>query len=159
MANIGHFTTEGKTTESSFDPVPPGDYNLQITNSDVKPTKDGKGKYIWLEETILDGPYAGRKVFDQLNLWNANPTASKIAEVAFTRLCKACGKVQIQDTAELHGIPFVATVGVDANPGYNPKNTVKKYHCEESGVRSGPTTAQVAATAATATKAPWEMNR
>lgn len=155
MAGIGHWQTDQHSTEPVFEAIPPGPYNLQITNSDVKPTKDGKGKYIWVELTVLDGAHAGKKIFDRLNLWNANPTAVRIAEVAFNRLCLACGKRQVTDTNELHGIPFVADVAVDeASGGYSAQNRIEKYHIDESA-KAGGKTAPVAPVAAATTKAPW----
>ena len=44
----------------------------------MRPTKDGRGQHLWVEIDILDGPYAGRKLFDRLNLINANPTTVEI---------------------------------------------------------------------------------
>lgn len=156
MAGIGHWNTDEHSSEPVFEAFPPGLYNLQVTNSDVKPTKDGKGKYIYVEMTILDGAYAGKKVFDRINLWNANPTAVRIAEVSFNRLCLACGKRQITDTNELHGIPFVAEISVDEpQNGYSAQNRIEKYMIDEAA-KTGGRPAPVAAVKAADTRPPWQ---
>lgn len=144
MAQIGHFDADNVDTNVGFDPVPPGIYDLMISNSDVKATKDGKGKYIWLEHTILSGPFKDRKIFNNLNMWNANPQAVKIAEAHFGCLCKAVGKRQVTDTVELHNTPFQAEVDVEKQDGRSPQNRIKKYLFEDekqqrqAAVASGP---------------------
>lgn len=132
MANIGHFDADTVDTNITTDPVPPGKYLLAITASDVKQVKGKADKYIHLEHTVLDGQYSGRKVFNNLNMWNSNPQATKIAEAHFACLCKAVGKRQVRDTAELHSIPFYAEIEVEAGKdGNRPQNRIKKYLFED----------------------------
>jgi len=154
MAGIGHFNADEVDTTSDFDPVPPGTYVMQIVNSDVKPTKDGKGKYIWLEHEILEGPYKGRKVWNNLNLWNANPQAVKIAEKQFAKLCKACAKHAVEDTAELHGYPFRAIVEQETNDR-GTQNRLKDYLFEDTATATKQATSTAAVQAATSGEVPW----
>lgn len=77
MARLGE-TFDATTIEPLLEALPPGRYVVQIVNSEMRPTKDGMGQYLWLELDVLEGEHAGRKLFDQLNLVNANPTTVEI---------------------------------------------------------------------------------
>jgi hypothetical protein len=61
---------------ASFAPPPPlADYHVRIVESEAKPTKDNSGGYVQFVLEILDpGPYLGRKINYNLNLFNANAT-------------------------------------------------------------------------------------
>jgi len=48
-----------------------------ITDSEMKPTRNGDGRYLQLTFQILEGPYKNRFVWARLNLHNANETAVK----------------------------------------------------------------------------------
>lgn len=97
--------------------VPTGDYDVVITKSEWKETasKNGDG-YIALHLTIQSGDYAGKTVIDRLNLKNASQTAVEIAQGQLSAICHVTGRLQFQDTQELHGIPFKISVEcVDRN--------------------------------------------
>ena len=109
-------------------PVPPGEYVVAVTDSAIKPTKAGNGKRLAIEYTIIEGKNKNRKIFEGLNIVNPNPKAEEIAFGQLSALCRACGKLQISDSAELHGIPFLLKVGVRAaNGDYEAQNQVKGY--------------------------------
>ena len=55
---------------------------MQIVSSEMCPTKDGGGQYLWLELDALEGPLMGRKLFDRLNLVNASAQTVEIATQA-----------------------------------------------------------------------------
>lgn len=94
-----------------LDPIPSGWYNARVTDSKMEPTSKNDGQLLKLELTILDGPFAGRKVFDRLNLVNNNPTAVQIAYETLSAICHATGVIQLQQsTAELHNIPLKVKV-------------------------------------------------
>ena len=59
---------------SNFDVFPAGKYLAQIVSSEMRPTKDGRGQYLFLELDILEGQFVGRKLFDRLNLVSTTPT-------------------------------------------------------------------------------------
>lgn len=95
---------------AALEPIPTGQYPVIITNSQEKPTKAGTGSYIELEMTIQGGDYNGRKVFDRLNIRNQNQTAVDIAYGTLSAICHVTGVMQLADTAQLHGRPFIAVV-------------------------------------------------
>jgi len=111
MAAINY--TVGSEEASSFDDLPAGDYQVMITDSEMKETKDRMGQYLNLTLTIMGDKYNGRKIFDRLNLVNKNPTASQIARQTLQSICDAQGKAKgsaLQDSAELHNIPMIVRI-------------------------------------------------
>lgn len=118
---------------AAFDPVPAGWYNVKIIESGMKPTADGRGSYLALTMEILDGPHARRKLFDRLNLQNANAVAVEIAYKTLSAICHACKIIQVANSAQLHGIPMMAKVSIrPAGPAkngqhYDANNEVKGY--------------------------------
>lgn len=133
MAAI-NFDATTVTPNASFDPLPAGWYNANITASEMKPTKDGSGAYIQLELTILDGDHANRKVFDRLNVQNNSQVAQEIAYATLSSICHATGVIQVQDTSQLHGIPLEVKLSVRAASGdYEANNDVKGYRASSAG--------------------------
>ncbi|MEY3665388.1 MAG: hypothetical protein RLZZ153_1570 [Pseudomonadota bacterium] len=105
--------------------LPAGKYRAQIVESEMRVTKNGMGQFLWLMLDILDGEYKGRKIFDQLNLVNPNPTTVEIAQRALSAICHATGKMHVSDSEELHLIPM--TIQVKVRPpknGYGESNAV-----------------------------------
>lgn len=119
----------------AFDPVPAGWYNVKIVESELKPTSNGNGAYLQLTMEVLDGDYAGRKLFDRLNLQNPNQTAVEIAYKTLSAICRSTGVMQCQDSTQLHGIPMQAKATVRPADGqYDAQNEVKGYRaCGEGG--------------------------
>ena len=113
MARLGFtFDSSNQQGQDTNDVLPAGDYLMQVVQSEVRATKDGSGQYVWLEFDILDGEHQGRKYWERLNIWNANPTAAEIANRALTSLTRACGMVAIEDTDDLHFKPIKVRMGV-----------------------------------------------
>ena len=149
MARLGE-TFDATTVEphKPLEALPPGRYVVQIVNSEMRPTKDGMGQYLWLELDVLEGEYAGRKLFDRLNLINANPTTVEIAQRTLSAICHAVGKMQVDDSEQLHLIPLIADVKVQPpKNGYDASNTLR-YLPLDSGqqqpVAIAPKTSRVA---------------
>ncbi len=118
-----------------YSPVPPGAYTAMIVESEIKPTKAG-GEMIVLEIDIQEGEYAGRKVFERLNIKNENQKAVDIAYRTLAEIGKALGKSSIKDTAELHNKRLTINVKVDPAQPYvkdgvtypgAPQNSVTRY--------------------------------
>lgn len=103
-----NFNAAGVKPNAALEPVPSGQYPVMITKSEQKPTKNGRGQYIELEMTIQGGEFGGRKLFDRLNIINDNQTAVDIAYGTLSAICHVTNRLQIQNTEQLHGVPFVA---------------------------------------------------
>jgi hypothetical protein len=123
-----NFDANTVAPRAALEAMPAGWYNMQITGSEMKPTKDNTGQYLELEMTILDGPYAGRKAYDRLNLVNSNPTAVEIAYGTLSAICHATGVIRAQTAEMLHGIPMQVKLKLRAAKGdYEASNDVSGY--------------------------------
>lgn len=154
MAQIGNFDTNEVTATTGYEAIPPGVYIMKITDSDIKDTKaNPKNKYLWLEHTIIDGPYKNRKIYNNLNKWNTNPAAVNMADAMLKQLCLACGKTTISDSVELHGIMFSARVGIDTKGDRGPQNRIDAYLSDAAPEAKG--TVAAATPSAGGNSAPW----
>lgn len=136
-----------------FTPLPAGDYPAIITESEVKPTKDGQGQYLQLKLQIQGGEFSGRTLFDRLNLWNNNQQAQEIAQRTLSAICHAVGILQVGDSQELHNRPLIATVKVKPAQGnYDASNEIKGYKAAQ--LSAAPTFVPPQTQAAPAANAP-----
>ncbi len=127
MASLGHmFDASTVQPNSVYEVLPPGRYLAQIVQSEMRPTKDGMGQYLFLEVEILEGQYQGRKLFDRLNLINQNPDTVQIAQRTLSSICRAVGKMQVSNTDQLHLIPLTVDVRVRPPKGmYGESNSLR----------------------------------
>ena len=112
MADLNGFNANEVEPSASFEALPAGKYLAAITDSEMKPTKNGSGSYLQLTYTILEGDCKGRVVWARLNLVNPNQTAVKIAQSELSAVCRAAGVMTPKDSCELHNIPVLITVKV-----------------------------------------------
>ena len=124
MAQLNFNAAEIDTT--SRDAIPSGTYEAVVTDSEMRPTKNGQGVGINLTFEILsDGPAKGRKVFVWINYEHPKVEAQRIGREELASLCKAVGVVNLTDTAQLHDLPLLIAVGIDRNDP--TRNVVKSY--------------------------------
>jgi hypothetical protein len=168
MAKLGFiFDSSNQQGQDVNDVLPAGDYMMQVVQSEVRTTKDGASQYVWLEFDILDGEHQGRKYWERLNIWNANPTAAEIANRALTSLTRACGLVAVEDTEDLHFKPVKVRMGVSKRKDTGElQNRATYLAAQEGGAPQGPARAPAPAagrpapTAAAGAKAPpWAAHR
>jgi len=110
MANLNGFNANNVDPATDFEPIPAGRYLAIISNSEMKPTKNGSGSYLELTFQVIDGPHKGRLLWSRLNLSNPNDLAVKIAQGELSAICRAVGVMQPKDSAELHNLPLQITV-------------------------------------------------
>jgi hypothetical protein len=119
------------------EPVPPGEYMLQVEQTELVPTKDQTGMMLKATLAIVSGEFEGRKVFPQFNVRNKSAQAQTIGIGELKALAIACGvdwEVARADTDSLLWKPFRASVGFEKqqiNPTtgqpYPLRNRVLKY--------------------------------
>lgn len=129
MANLGAtFDPDTIEEDAGFEPLPAGDYLVQIIESEITDTKSGSGQMLKLTFEILSGDHQSRRIWDRLNIVNQNPDAQRIAQQQLKRLCDACGTGAISDSEELHFKPIHIRVGIrlDKTGNYGPQNTITK---------------------------------
>lgn len=135
-----NFDANTVAPSAPLEPIPAGWYNVSVVGSEMKPTKTQGNAYLELELQVIDGQYAGRKVFDRLNLHNTNAVAAEIAYRTLSAICHATGVIQVADSQQLHGIPLQAQVSLregrtEGEKTYGPSNEVKGYKAiENAGV-------------------------
>jgi hypothetical protein len=122
-----NFNAAEVSPESELTPIPAGLYNAQVIDSDLKTTKNGSGHYLQLTWKVLDGQYAGRLVFDRLNIHNPNETAQKIGQQQLSALCHAAGVLQVADSSQLHNKPCKIKVTIRKDDQYGDSNEIKGY--------------------------------
>jgi len=116
------------------DNLPPGNYPAQVIESTMKETAKG-GTMLQLTMEVIDGPSKGRRIWDNLNIRNSNPTAQEIALRTLSAICLAVGKQHISDSEEIHFIPMTVTVAVEIDnrdkdlppEEQRKRNTVRGY--------------------------------
>ena len=129
---------------TAYELLPAGKYRAQIVESEMRVTRNGMGQFLWLMLDILEGEQKGRKIFDQLNLVNPNPTTVEIAQRTLSAICHATGKMHVSDSEELHLIPM--TIQVKVKPpknGYGESNAIA-YLPPEKGAASAARTSKPA---------------
>lgn len=125
--NLQGFNAAAVEPQMDFEPIPAGDYTAMITDSEMKPTKNGMGEYLQLVFEVCDGEYTGRKIFARLNLNNPNQTAVDIAQRELSAICHAVGVLTPNDSSELHDKPMSIKVKIRQSQGYDPQNEISAY--------------------------------
>ena len=158
MSNLSSYNFDASTIEpsNSYDPIPAGWYKAIISNSEMKPTRDGYGEYLSLTLQVIEGQYENRLVFARLNLKNANDKAVDIARKDLAAICRAVGVMSPQSSEELHDKPLMIKVKVRPASGeYDASNDVGGYKAVE-GTDFTPPPPPKAATPAAPAKKPWQ---
>ena len=142
------------------DLLPAGKYRAQIVESEMRVTKNGMGQFLWLMLDIIEGDYKGRKIFDQLNLVNPNPTTVEIAQRTLSAICHATGKMHVSDSEELHLMPMTILVKIrPPKNGYGESNAIAYLPPERGAAPRVPKPAPAAAAPSAAppkmASAPW----
>lgn len=115
------------------DPVPAGDYLVVIDDSDIKPGKnDASSEVLHLRMKIIDGRYKNRTLREFLCI--TKPSKKDVEAQAQNKLNAICVAVgltgRLQDTNELHMIPFFVKVGVTGSDEdqYGKQNTIFEHN-------------------------------
>lgn len=149
MANLNGFDASSVEPSRSFEPLPEGKYEAVITESEMKETRAGNGRYLALTLEIVGGDHAGRRLWDRLNLENPNEKAVDIAKATLSAICRALGILKPKDSAELHNKPLVVRVALRRDENGETRNDIKGY---ESAASSKPRELKAGTQAA---RAPW----
>lgn len=133
MANLNDFDANQVEPDFGFEPVPAGKYLAAITDSEFKDTKSGTGRYLQLTFQVIEGEYKNRLLWARLNLENPNPTTVKIARAELSAICRAVNVLQPKDSAELHNLPLLISVGLRKRQDTGEMtNEVKGYERKEA---------------------------
>lgn len=111
------------TQGGNYQQLPVGKHPVVIIASEIKANNSNTGGMVVYELEVIDGPGKGSKGLMRINLYNASDKARQIAESQQAALCYVTGKFLINDTQELHGIPFAVDVGLQ---DLTPEQKVKQ---------------------------------
>ena len=155
MANLGGSYEAGNETMGDRDALPAGEYVAAMVKSDKKGPNDKGNSYINCEFEVQEGEAQGRRFWTMLNLWNSNTQAVEIAQRELNSIMHACGKLRVDDTDELHGIPMRVSIKVETDEKYGAQNRVKGYKPLNSG---GASSGQAGQGDQSSGNAPWKRS-
>lgn len=139
--------------------MPAGYYPLEIKESEVKATKNGNGQYIKIRFDVIGGDYAGRVIFENINVRNPNEVAEKIGRQQLGEIMRATGVASLTDTDQLVGQRLVAKLAVKKDDEYGDLqgnvNVVKAYKAIEGSAAPMPSGEKAPQKASGAAKPPW----
>jgi hypothetical protein len=133
MALLPSVFVPEETEDMEFKPLKAGWYPAELVKSELKSTKDKKGKYLSFQFKVTEDANGesseGRFVFTNLNIVNSNETAVKIAHSDLKAICEAVGhEGELEDTVDLHNIPLMIKVSYKPEtPDWPAKNEIKGY--------------------------------
>lgn len=133
-----------KDSGGTYEVLPEGSYTAVITNTEMKATKAG-GQRISLKLEITGPSHEGRVLYENLNVFNSNDDAVRIAVATLHRICLAVGAegyyeaLKLCDSpakAEKHfaGIwdaignrPIQIKLSIRQDDKYGAQNVIKKW--------------------------------
>ena len=133
MATLNNFDANQVDPSVALDPLPAGKYLAVVSESELKPTKTGGGKYLQLTFQIIDGEFKGRLVCARLNLENKSEMTVKIARGELSAICRAIGVMQPKDSVELHNVPLEINVGLKKRDDNGEFTNVIKGYAKKGG--------------------------
>ena len=118
--------------------LPVGRHPVIIESSEVKANKANDGGYLQLNLKLIDGPRMGTTGAYRLNLYHSNPQTAEIAHRQLSAICHVIGVFNVQDSQQLHNIPFIVEVGLQkgeeaAQKGYTEVKKVFDINGNEPG--------------------------
>lgn len=157
MADLNGFNANEVDPAQDFEAVPAGRYEAMITESQMKDTSAGTGKYLQLDMQILGGEYEGRMLFARLNLQNPSEKAVQIARGQLSAICRAVGVLTPKDSTQLHNLPLIVRVDREEYEPGKWSNPVKAFYPREQIAHSTatPTKQDAPKTVAKPATAPW----
>lgn len=100
-----------RTVDPADDFLKPGDYTVQIIESEVRQNKKQNGHYLALIlQIIQEGENKGRKIYDYINIDNPKETTVRIAQKSLSALGRSTNIWDIQDPRQLLNQIVVAVV-------------------------------------------------
>lgn len=119
---------EIEPSNAPLDVLPAGKYTAMIVGNETRPTKAGTGERLNLTFEIVEGEFAGRKVWAGLNVKNPNQQAVEISMRELSSICRAVGVMTPKSADDLHDKPMIISVKVrPASEQYSASNEINGY--------------------------------
>lgn len=113
--------------------IPRDRYLLNIIEGEVKRNSKNTGDLFEFKTEVVEGDFAGVKVFGNINVTHQTLTAQKIGQAQLAALAEATGigKANLTDTDQLLFQPFYADLDVETYKGRDGSDkermVIKKY--------------------------------
>lgn len=126
---------DARTVEpSSFaPPVPAGDYQVIVTESEPKQNTKGTGGYLEITLQIVQGEFQNRTLKWFLNIFHTDPQTVQIAYRHLSALSHVTRVFNLTDTRQLHNIPFIAVIAIQTGGMFNDVKAVKDINGNQPG--------------------------
>lgn len=119
------FNASGIQLDTPRQPVPDGTYVARIIESEIKLLKSGNGEGLSLVYEIIEGPYATRRIWQNLNVRHTSQNAQVMAQQQLAGICHAVGMPNgFNETHELHNKPLKIRVKIRKDDHYGDKNEI-----------------------------------
>lgn len=128
MASIRYTYNPDAVPAEGYKPLPAGEYQMEIVESDYVATQSGNGMILKCKAQIVGGEYEGRPFYINYNLENANEQAQDIGQRDFAGLRRATGVLAPEWSTDLHWRAFRVKIGIKARKDTGElENVVRKY--------------------------------
>lgn len=110
--------------------LPEGKYVVNVTNSEIKDTQNGNGKYIKVELTISSGEHKGRKLWQNFNVQNKNDKAVSIGLSQLKSMLVAANfptPDKLNSIADLNGLTVGIKTKIKKDEQYGDKAEVHYF--------------------------------
>lgn len=121
--------------EKEFGPLPEGSYNCQVDAAEVKQTKSADGAYIAFKWKVVSGECAGRFIFDNVTIHNANAQAVQIGLSRLKRIAAICGMEKLDTIESLNGKVFCLSIVNEEYEG-KIKNKIKSIGAQDENIKN-----------------------
>ena len=153
--NLGNYDMSS-VQEFGRDLLPPGTYNVAITNAEVKQWQSGDS-YLSLWYKVEGPSHAGAMIFDSLSLWDKDPKFQNMAysKLKSIRLAAGLNPNIAGDTDELLGKRMAIKVSVKDRDGRTFQNINAYKKIEGQAASQTPPQAAPMPGASASSATPW----
>tara|TARA_R100000700_G_scaffold20517_1_gene27257 strand:- start:1489 stop:1986 length:498 start_codon:yes stop_codon:yes gene_type:complete len=138
MVALNFDATAVPESTSGYELLQPGEYRAEIVAADVEVSKKGHN-YLKLQVKVENSGF----VWDNLNLWNPNPSAVEVANDRLKQIARALNMTHVADSDDILLKPLMVKVNIEAGTnGYSDKNIIVGYSA--IGAVAAPAMAQLA---------------
>lgn len=122
----------GTPPSSIYTPLPAGEYQMEVVESEYAATADGLGFVLKTKAQVVGGAFDQRPFYLNFMLEHADDTAQEIGQRDFAGLRRATGVLSPNDSEELHWIPFRVEIGAQIRERTGElENVIKQYLFED----------------------------
>ena len=121
--------------KKSYEPLSDDNYTVTLNRVGEKSTKAGNGTLIDVSFQVSDGEFKNRLIWDSFLISHPNPKAAGIGLQRLDKMLKSIGvhggfEALGNDSSQIEqfiGKELVVETSVESNPGFKPRNVIKKY--------------------------------